>query len=186
MMRRSILPLTLLVALALPAVADEKAKTEPAKEKKPAAPEVEGESPLARAARLAQESREGKKAKVSISDEDLKRTGGRLTISSGNASTDVPARSDAEELRLAAEKRAREQASADAAAKKRLEAIREEIRTLERELGSLEVVAHDEDEIELSAAQAEVASRYQEKVERLAALRKELAAATASAGPRRP
>jgi hypothetical protein len=84
--------LFMVLSLTLPqrSAATEKAPARPADEKKAATPRdakkistdrIAGESPLVRAARLARESRaEGKKSTVSINDEDVRTSTGRVTI----------------------------------------------------------------------------------------------------------
>ncbi|MGH9458700.1 MAG: hypothetical protein ACRD2J_13800 [Thermoanaerobaculia bacterium] len=135
------------------------------------------DSPIVRAAKAAQKAREKRgEAKLSISDEDLKKDGGRLTISSGAGPDKPPEQSDMAILEAAAAERERERAAKAAADRQRREAILEEIERLEKDLGSLEHVAHDVDEIELSPRLAEIASHFEEKRKHLAELKKELAA----------
>lgn len=164
---------------ARPADNSPEAKADPKAARKISTDREQTESPLVRAARLARESRaKGRKAAVSISDDDVRASTGKLTVgnydgpatdaSGGEAAGDILRRMESDRDRAAKEA---------VAAARRVSELEEELQRLERAAALLEddYYEHSDSTDEADGLQA----AYDQARQTLQAKREELARARA-------
>lgn len=133
------------------------AETPKAGSTKPAAARVVSErpvpatdSPLVRAAKAARKAREKKASSGPvITDDSVKKSGGRLTVLSGSARAGTPAPEDAEAAFVKMNQDRADAAMRAEQARVEAEGLVKEIARLERELASVEEDYYDESNLEL-------------------------------------
>ncbi|MFN2441274.1 MAG: hypothetical protein ABR517_01185 [Thermoanaerobaculia bacterium] len=187
---RLLIGLIMVLSLALPqlgASAEEEPPPRRAASKAPPAPPeakkistdrvVTGESPLVRAARLARESRaEGKRATISINDDDVRASTGRLTVGRyAGPEADASGKSSAGEILQKMEKD-RERAAREAKeAAERVAELEREVARLERASALIEDEYYEHSDS--TDREDELTSAFEQTRGDLTAKREELAAA---------
>ncbi|HVR42526.1 MAG TPA: hypothetical protein VMS56_03690 [Thermoanaerobaculia bacterium] len=149
------------------------AKSASAGAKDSAAGKGEEDSPLVQAARRGRLAREkGDKSRVVITDETVKQSTGRVTVFEGQPGEIRHQAEPADQVftRMAAEKKAKEQAAADAKAK--IERLEEEIARLDRDLRRTQDEYFDEGD--LNYREEVLQDRWKDARDRLAEKREEL------------
>jgi hypothetical protein len=173
----TLLPLLLMLSAAFvfadeskPARADEEKS---GSEKAAKAPEAE-ESPLVKAAREAKARRDGEKARISITNEDVKKSDGKITQTSTKPLERLPASSDVEKtMRDVAE--AKQPRSGRAELQARVAKHQQEVDNLEKELRRIEETYYNEDDPDYR--EEVLAMRFEDTKRQLETAREQLAAA---------
>lgn len=134
----------------------------------------EGESPLVKAARESKARREGEKSRISITNDDVKKSDGKLIQSTSKPLEPLPGSSDVEKtMRDVASAKEKKSNRTDLQAS--ITKYQQEVDTLEKELRRIEETYYNEDDPDYR--EDVLAVRFEETKRQLEAAREQLGAA---------